>query len=368
MNEVQSLSSEQLQSKVISFLRFPLIVGVVLIHTQISEINGIKGDMSAPHPFGGIYPLYESVLYLFAQILARVAVPLFFFFSGFLFFYKLEGFTKGIYWNKIKKRVRTLFVPYIFWNIMFVLFYNVSGKLFSGATKSFIGEGFSMGDWVMIFWNYNDAGMPVSYQFWFIRDLIVVVLFSPVIYWLTKRLGCFFSLFLGILWLLGWWFDIVGFSISAFFFFTLGAYFSIVKKNFVELVKAYVLPLGVLYTIFVAITFCTREFEWVGYAKQISIILGVAFVIALSAVYISKGEWKVNKFLSESSFFIYAYHIIALPIIIRVLRLIIPFNSDLLVAFLYFLWAGIAVAVGLIIYWGLKRWLPRITAIITGGR
>ena len=44
MVKTKIVDSEQLQSKVISFLRFPLIVGVVLIHTQIGTINGIMGD------------------------------------------------------------------------------------------------------------------------------------------------------------------------------------------------------------------------------------------------------------------------------------------------------------------------------------
>lgn len=367
MEKVQTIGSEQLQSKVISFLRFPLIVGVVLIHTQIGTINGIEGNLKAPQPFDGAFPLYESTLYLCAQILARIAVPLFFMFSGFLFFYKTSDFTAKTYVGKLKKRIRTLLIPYIFWNILFVIFYNVSGRLFPGATESFIGEGYNMKDWLMTLWNSN-GGMPISYQFWFIRDLMVVVLFTPIIYWLTKKFDYLFPLLLGFLWLMGWWSNVTGFKIDAFFFFTLGAYFSITKKSFVELVKSCVGLLGILYLVFVAITFYTKSYDWVIYVKRVSILLGVAFTIALSAVYIEKGKWKVNTFLTESSFFIYACHIIALPIIRRLLLSVIPCTTDVRATILYFLWAAIAIVVGLVVYYILKKWLPRTTALITGGR
>ena len=59
MEKNQILCSEQLQSKVISFLRFPLIIGVVLIHTQIGTINGVEGNLKVPLSFGGAFPIYE---------------------------------------------------------------------------------------------------------------------------------------------------------------------------------------------------------------------------------------------------------------------------------------------------------------------
>ena len=150
MVKTKIVDSEQLQSKVISFLRFPLIVGVVLIHTQIGTINGIMGDYNKPLMFDGNFPLYESIFYLCSQILARVAVPLFFMFSGFCFFNNHNDFTIETYVKKLKKRGRTLLVPYILWNILFVVFYNVAGNLFPGATESFIGNGYTVKDWIII--------------------------------------------------------------------------------------------------------------------------------------------------------------------------------------------------------------------------
>ncbi|MBR5593423.1 MAG: acyltransferase [Bacteroidaceae bacterium] len=368
MEKVQPFSSEQLQSKVISFLRFPLIVAVVLIHTQIGTVNGVVGNLETPLPFGGAFPLYESTLYLFVQVLARIAVPLFFLFSGFLFFYKTNGFTIENYADKLKKRVRTLLIPYLFWNILFIVFYYISMTLFPGATEYIIGKSYTIKEWLLTLWDSNNTGCPISFQFWFIRDLMIVVLFTPLIHLLTKKFGCLLPLLLGILWLMGLSFKTVGFSINAFFFFTLGAYFSITRRNFVELVKPRVVFLGILYLLLVIIVFCTKSYDWVMYVKRASILLGIVFAIAVSAVYIAKGKWKVNTFLAESSFFIFAYHIIAIPIIRRVLLFIIPCTTDLRATILYFLLAAIAIIIGLILYYFLKKWFPKTTALITGGR
>lgn len=59
-----------------------------------------------------------------------------------------------------------------------------------------------------------------------------------------------------------------------FFFFTLGAYFSITEKNFVNLIKSRAMLLGILYLISVVIIFYTKSFDWVIYVRKVNILLG----------------------------------------------------------------------------------------------
>lgn len=68
-----TMTNDELQSKTIAFLRFPLIVGVVLIHCYYKElpIGGVK------IPVMDEYPIYKLIADLFSQVLARTAVPLF---------------------------------------------------------------------------------------------------------------------------------------------------------------------------------------------------------------------------------------------------------------------------------------------------
>ena len=86
----------------------------------------------------------------------------------------------------------------------------------SGRNKLIVDYGWL--DWMNLFWNYRE-GMPVCYQFWFIRDLIFVVLFVPVLYYFIKYCKAFAVVLLGGLWLFDLWFDMPGVNIAAFFFF-----------------------------------------------------------------------------------------------------------------------------------------------------
>ena len=92
-------------SSAISWMRFPLIFMIVLLHCYCA-IN------SYGHPsfFQWVYP--------FGLLFGETGVPAFFFISGFLFF-----LSSKVYAQKIKSRVRTLLVPYVFWNGLILLSY-----------------------------------------------------------------------------------------------------------------------------------------------------------------------------------------------------------------------------------------------------
>lgn len=121
--------------------------------------------------------------------LSRVAVPLFFLLSGMLFF---NGVTKVEQcFQKQKKRVRSLLIPYLLWNIIFVLWYvvlqnipgvggfinsDMVGKVMGGSLFNGIRE---------LFWT------PVAFQLWFLRDLLFIVLLAPGLYYLIKYVKWF---------------------------------------------------------------------------------------------------------------------------------------------------------------------------------
>ena len=190
-------------SQTITFLRLPLIVAVVYIHTN-PGVSAFGYDFPAS---GTGLPVYRLFQYVITEELARIAVPLFFFISGFLFFYR-SGFSTRIYGQKLRKRARTLLVPYVLWNAAFFLvMFCAQAFLHVSPDKYPAIEEFGWLDWLNIFWSYN-GGMPASYQFWFVRDLMVAVLLSPVLYFIVKHLKAFGVFALGVLWLFGIWFHV----------------------------------------------------------------------------------------------------------------------------------------------------------------
>jgi len=367
------MSDDELQSKTIDFLRFPLIVGVVFIHTDFSDIvmTGVK-QISFVN-----YPLFSHIFFLFSKVIFEVCVPLFFFISGFLFFYKTAGFSTEIYLRKLKNRVRSLLIPYVFWNLLVILFLLLaqlflSGSLVSGRNK--LITDYSLQDWLWSFWDTSQINpnlrksLPINSPFWFIRDLMVVVLFSPIVYILIKKLRAYAVIILGLLWIFNPFFYLPGLSTVSFFFFTAGAYFSINTKNFARGMRPMLSIVVPLYLLLVAAQLIFLNKSWWVDLYCAGICIGLIATVSVVAHFIAKESWRTNAFLANSSFFIFAYHRLPLVFVIKFLFKILEPQSEVLLLFLYVFCPVIIIVFGLVIYSFLKQFWPRFTAVIGGGR
>ena len=353
-------------SKTITFLRLPLIVAVVFIHTQLDDVM-INGTALVHE---GQFPVYGLLNYVVTNEFARIAVPLFFFISGFLFFYR-SGFSLGIYGQKLKKRVRTLLVPYIFWNVVVLLLILLSqlflSSMLSGRNKLVVD--YDWLDWLDLFWSFYD-GMPVCYQFWFIRDLMVVVLFSPILHPLIKYGKAFGVLALGVLWLFNVWFEVPGFSITAFFFFAFGAWFSMNRRDFTVDFRPMRWSATLIYLAWVVLDTCLWEYKLVDfdYVHKAGIVVGLVAVVSWTAYGITKGRLRVSAFLAGSSFFVYAYHGMPVALVVKYwVRCLFPMSEWTMIAG-YLLIPFFIVGVGVCLYALLHKYLPALTALVTGGR
>lgn len=221
---------------------------------------------------------------LISEVFASISVPLFFFIAGFLFFYK-ANFSFPVYLSKLKKRAGTILVPYLFWNALVIGFFFLAQTFFASLL---LGENkliadYSIKDWLEAFWARPDPAdypnyRPIAFQFWFMRDLMVVMVFSPVIYMLVKYLRIFGVFILGALWLFGFWFNVPGFSIVAFFAFSSGAYFSVHKKNFAAIFSSVLPYSSVAYLIIALIDLCTKGGAYNQNIHIIGIITGCIFL------------------------------------------------------------------------------------------
>lgn len=104
------------QSEVIEWLRFILAVLVVFMHAPIIGIDNYSENINS----GGVIPV---LMILIKRGIGSVAVPTFFFISGYLFYVKLQDWDWDVFGQKIKKRIRTVLFPYLLWNILTVLFF-----------------------------------------------------------------------------------------------------------------------------------------------------------------------------------------------------------------------------------------------------
>ena len=273
---------------------------------------------------------------------------------------------------KLKKRVVTLLIPYLLWNLV------PSLVLIGGNLFSIVFRGKSTEDLMIFLTNlWNDGlwhlwwdkvnGMPSDSPLWFLRDLIVMCVLAPVFYYFIKKGGKLAVViwFLLYVFLPVSWAHLPGISITAVFFFNIGLY---LRYNGIGLVggsnriyqlvcvaTAFVLLIlavlfrnqGYLYSLFIPVgTFCS--FILIGWAKP-SVVKCLA------------------KF-SPTIFFVYAIHqTFVLVYMGKMVGRLLPdsYVGDVLV---YFTVPFITTAVCIVIYYLLKLVSPRFLRVLCGGR
>ena len=263
------------QYDVINALRLPLIVLVTYAHSY----GGVTEGYSV---LGSGWDSYEVLKIAVSQTLVKIAMPTFFVMSGFLFFANVEQFNKEIYWQKIGRRVKTLLIPYIVWNLLMA----VKLKTFN----------------LSIFW--EPANMPL----WFLRDLIIVSLLTPIIYIGVKRLGYWLIVLLLPIYLTGIWAIQPGLNPYAICFFTLGAYLSIQRINLVEAcvkMEKTVYLLSVLLALAMILTYPTIAYSILMLCFR---VVGVVAVFCLAHRFLSRTTNRIPKTASDASYFIYLAH------------------------------------------------------------
>lgn len=214
-----ALTKEEL-SRTINFARITLIVGLVFLHyewfpnARISPFRGLDPTQNQIATF-----LQSFVLFFFFSV-----VPLLSMISGWLFFSFLAD-PAGALSSRIRRRFTSLYLPLVFWNALFlavllVLFLALPGHpLLAEMNIDFASAG------AMDYLNavFGLTAHPIGFQFWFVRDLFVTVLVSPLLWLLLTRAPWIGAVFLGAAWLFGhdlWIF----FRTDVVFFFYLGGW------------------------------------------------------------------------------------------------------------------------------------------------
>ncbi len=364
------MNPEELQSRTISFLRFPLIVGVVLIHVTLNPPSLNEAGALQEH----LFPVYSHIRLLFSEIFGRLAVPLFFLISGFLFFYRTESFTAQVYGLKLKKRVRSLLLPYLLWNLLFLSIALLSRLAMPDVVSNTVD--YTPSHCLLSFWDTslytpnaaNDAGhYPINFPLWFIRDLMVMVLISPLLCFLLTKAHAIVPLVLGILWGFNWGLPVAGFSPAALFFFSTGACISLHKKNLISLTRPLFPWAAILFILTSCILLYINDIASTLHLRRLCILAGIVTIVPLTARMIEHGAWRSSSLLATGSFFLYASHSMVLRIINKIWPKLIPSPNDWDMVLLYLLCTATTVALTMLAYALLRNFLPIKPAWLTGG-
>lgn len=302
-------------------------------------------------------------------------VALSFIFSGYFLAIKQHD-----YIDILRRKVRSLIIPYILWIVFYLLIYIT--LFHTNALHKYSQIIFKMDKWSI----KNIVKMTLGYgaylntpalapQMWFIRDLIILSVLYPIfIYLYDFRKKYSIALTLLIITAVGFLygkgiFHKIGFH--PILFFAAGIIFGMYQINFFELadrLKYFDLLVGI--TILVILNKLHPNFYpcFVPLLRLLSSLFWLKF-----SKYLIEHEriFSILKKLSAYSFFIYAVHFKIMVLAVQKIFYLAPdyiynteWGSMLMYIFAPLLTLGISLLTGI----GVKKISPKFFSIITGGR
>ena len=224
-------------------------------------------------------------------------------------------------------------------------------------------------DYIRAFWDRgvwdHGNGSPMLCPLWYIRNLMILVIISPIIFHIVKYTKLLFPVFFGLLWINA---HDSAYTFQSLTMFSLGAYFSICDKNPIEVFDKY-MRLFVSAFLFLAFVDFLHLFVPVPFAlpfHRLSLVTNTFFCISFLGEFLYRHH-LYSSFLSKSAFFVFCIHY---PFVtnLRPIFTMINGQSDIIHVFLY-LGAVIGVTIlCVLVFVLLKRMMPGLVNVVTGNR
>jgi surface polysaccharide O-acyltransferase-like enzyme len=342
-------------------LRFPLIILIVYLHATGFTANFADGSRTLAHA-----DIVEGVQSITGTT-ARVAVPLFFMMSGFLFF-RGAAFSAAIYRAKLRSRVKSLLIPFLFWNLALFALVAVGqhvprlAPFFNGQTAPLTSlSPFQMVDAIIGITRY-----PTAYQFWFIRDLMILVILSPLLWLAARYAGWVVLVALAAGWIFNIW-PVPMPAIEPTLFFYLGSFVAIrgwslfaVDRLGWWLAPLFVLLLGV---------HCAEYLAYrTDYSLHPAMVVGLIVVLKASRWAAESDRWRERLVaLGGASFFVFAVHEPLVTIGKKFAFHTLPMTAGSVLA-TYAVLPLLVIGLALGGYWILLKTVPGFLRVIIGGR
>ena len=352
MNENHSFS--QRLSTAITWLRFPLIFMIILLHCY--SVVSLEGPRVS----------YFKALYPFSLWLGETGVPGFFFISGYLFY-----FSKKSYLQKLKTRIHTLLIPYLLWNAILLSLYLIAYAAGFPQNINYrsITE-YGLIDYIRLFWDrgsYDNGNfVPLLCPFWYIRNLLIMSILSPLLYYIIKYGREIFLLIVSI-----WWMMTChnAFIPQTLLFFSLGAYFSIMDVNPLEMILKFRNWFLALFTLFALADIAMHTI----YSTQMNLqthrmalIFNIPVLLLLADFCVKRGYSK--RILPNAAFIVFAVHYPIVVILRKYCAAQFSEASDITHIILYTICVIIATIMSLLVYILLEKFSPKIKNILSGNR
>ncbi len=347
-------ATPQLFWKKKTIISYVLSILVFMIHISTYGQYG--------HGEGLVSVINQKFNFFFTESISRFAVPMFFILSGIAFF---RNFETGQYFRKLKSRLFTLLIPYLVWNTLWMLFDIVCSHTF--ISKFFIGR--------PIF----DITLPNILRgiflhkcvipFWFILDLMIFIVLSPIINLVIKNkyVGIAAALALSVLLV----FEIsppimVSTNKDSIVYFILGGILG--KHYFGHLCSKSSVPLRIASVAFLTVMVVLKNlFPDSSYTAKPFVTTLVYILCAASLWFIF--DWFIDRIkerpLYTRSFMVFAIHTNVSAIITKLITIVLPRREEL---FIFNFTVTIILTLFLINVFCilLEKYLPSVNYILSG--
>lgn len=352
-------SIDKHQYIVLDAMRFPLIVLVLYMHIVPIEHFPVTADFTSIN-------LYRFISELVAHNIGRAAVPCFFIISGFFYFRKMETWTSTFYINQQRKRIRTLLIPYLLWNILNILIILAKGYSFNLMGR----DGSADLNYIYQSSLWSLMTYPVNQPLWYLRDLICMTIIAPIFYDLFRFAKHWGILLLFAIYLSTFELPILGFSMTAIFYFGIGAYWGLNHVNFVDDLKFLRIPSYILAPVLAIVAVGMNYSPFYEYIIRLYIPFGIIAILNLTSdlIKVEKIKNMLVK-LSGSVFFIYSVHELYLKSWVKGAFFKTPLAGNGWGMILgYLVMPIVLLGICMLLYYFAKKITPKTLSLFTGGR
>ena len=337
-------------------LKTLLLLGVVVNHAWASSQY-----ITTPQ-----IPPWHFVCW-FSNVFIISGLPVFFFLSGFFAGHRSkEVLTWRGYCALLVKKLQSLVMPYICWNLLFIVFYLSVASIIPRIGQRVASFRLNT-PWGFFNLLLGISRQPIDAPLWFIRDLFIIFCFMPLLVWVLKRARWLLVAVLLYLMVFSFaayrnWYSVV--------FFTLGlvaAQHAFDLKHF-EKWCWWSLPFWMLFSVGVY----WHEVHWNLFRPDPRVLIW--FYLFATIAWLGIARWTnftkesfFARYITPAAFFIYCSHFLFCSMLLHTIAGKVP-DSPFKMAILYFVFIGCGGGLILALFALGRRFCPKVLSVFSGGR
>lgn len=298
----------------------------------------------------------DRIQHVFGQTVGQIAVPGFFLISAYLFYRNFDWDRLGRKWLS---RGRSVFVPYVVWTTIYYLGYVIGSRL--PFVRNIIGKGtipLSASAWADAVLHHR-----YLYVFWYLKQLMILILLAPVFYFLLKRVKAGFVLLLFLFWVVWRYVDFPYVNEDAMVYYGVGGYLAIHGRQLEAAWNKRRAALGM--------GICLLGTG--------SLLLGTVYANAAATVayrlFVPVGLWLLvdekrlpqARAWMENNFFLYVVHFAFVRLLNKCSAKVFA-PSFVLPLVLYLAMPAVLTVLSYLLALVIKKYTPKIWSVLNGGR